>query len=62
MSLLHSVHFHSCSDLLFLDVFRVVMRGSIFRRAIYIVLPVFASADKGDYAVCWLYYHREVQR
>ena len=33
-----------------LDVFRVVMRGSIFLTGL-IVLPVFACADKGDYTV-----------
>ena len=35
---------------MFLDVFRVVMRGSIFLTG-HIVMPVFACADKGDYAV-----------
>ena len=35
---------------MFLDVFRVVMRGSIFPTGL-IVMPVFACADKGDYAV-----------
>ena len=34
----------------FLDVFRVVMRGSIFPMDL-IVMPVFAFADKGDYLV-----------
>ena len=35
---------------MFLDVFRVVMRGSIFPTGL-IVMPVFACADKGDYLV-----------
>ena len=35
---------------IFLDVFRVVMRGSIFPTG-HIVMPVFACADKGDYVV-----------
>ena len=35
---------------IFWDVFRVVMRGSIFPTGL-IVMPVFACADKGDYTV-----------
>ena len=35
---------------MFLDVFHVVMRGSIFLMSL-IVMPVFACADKGDFEV-----------